>query len=269
MSSAVIVEGKRVKARIPRRHKFVLTPDVANSVDEHMNSLENTGTGVEQTASQLISKEPNPLLRQRSVSAISSLSGQLRERTAPLHGQIERLLQLPGAIRTCADYKDWLGRFLGLYDPLECSLATFSGWDSLGLSILSRNHTRCLVDDLVALGTDPRELPRASSALLPDLPTFAHALGSLYVIEGATLGGRLILRDLEPRIGTLITGATGFFGGRGEAVGPMWQSFRVALEEFGARQPRLCADVVVGAERTFRAMLVWFARFSVVKGGQP
>ena len=234
-----------------------------------MHNLENTGTGVEPTASQPISKEPNPLLRQRSIGAISSLSGQLRERTAPLHGQIEALLRLPGAIRTCPDYKDWLGRFLGLYDPLECSLATFSGWDSLGLSMLSRNHTCCLVDDLVALGTDPRELPRASPAVLPDLPTFAHALGALYVIEGATLGGRLILRDLEPRIGASIAGATRFFGGRGEAVGPMWQSFRVALEEFESFQPRLCADVVVGAERTFRAMLVWFAPFSVAKVGQP
>jgi hypothetical protein len=145
-------------------------PDTANSVDGHMSNLENIGTGMEPTASQLISKEPNPLLRHRSAGAISSLSGQLRERAAPLDGQIEALLRLPGAIRTCADYKDWLGRLLVLYDPLECALG-------------------------------------------------------LYVIERATLGGRLILPDLEPRVGASIAGATRFFGGRGEAVDPMWRSF--------------------------------------------
>jgi heme oxygenase len=153
-----------------------------------MRNLENIGTGLQPTASQPGSKEPTPLPRQRSAGAISSLSGQLRKRTAPLHGQIEALLRFPGAIRTCADYQDWLGRFLGLYDPL-------------GLSMLSRDHTCRLVDDLVALGTDPRELPRASSALLPDLPTLAHALGALYVIEGATLGGRLILPFSVGKVG--------------------------------------------------------------------
>jgi heme oxygenase len=175
---------------------------------------------------------------------------------------------LPGAISTRADYQNWLARFLGLYQPLECSLAAFSEWNSLGLSMSARDHTSCLVDDLTALGIDPREPPRASQHLLPDLPSFAHALGALYVIEGATLGGRLILRDLEPRIGASIAGATRFFGGRGEAVGPMWQSFRSALDEFSLKQPQLCTDVVVGAERTFRAMLVWFAPFCAAKVGQ-
>jgi heme oxygenase len=208
-------------------------------------------------------------VRPRSADSLPSLSAQLRERTAPLHGQIEALLRLPGAISTRADYQDWLGRFLGLYDPLECSLARFSDWDTLGLSMSSRDHSCCLVDDLVALGINPRELPRASPALLPDLPTFAHALGALYVIEGATLGGRLILRDLEPRLGAPIAGATRFFGGRGEAVGPMWRSFRAALDEFSLEQPQLCTDAVIGAERTFRAMLVWFAPFCAGKVGQP
>ena len=207
-------------------------------------------------------------MRPRSADSSLSLSAQLRERTAPLHRQIETLLRLPDTIRSRADYQDWLGRFLGLYDPLEVLLAEFSEWDSLGLSMLSRDHSCCLVDDLVVLGMNPRGLPRAPPALLPDLPSFAHALGALYVIEGATLGGRLILRDLEPRIGASIAGATRFFGGRGEALGPMWQGFRAALDKFSLKQPRLCADVVVGAERTFQAMLVWFEPFCDGKVGQ-
>ena len=207
-------------------------------------------------------------MRPRSADTPLPLSAQLRERTAPLHREIETLLRLPDTIRSRADYQDWLSRFLGLYDPLEGLFAAFSDWDSLGLSMSSRGHTSCLVEDLVALGIDPRDPPRADPALLPDLPTFAHALGALYVIEGATLGGRLILRDLEPRVGAPIAGATRFFGGRGETVGPMWQNFRAALDEFCLRQPRLCDDVVIGAERTFRAMLVWFAPFCAETAGQ-
>jgi hypothetical protein len=102
--------------------------------DEQMVILENTGTFVEPTASQLISNEPTP------ADAIPPLSALLRKKTAPLHKQIEALLRLRGGISTRADYREWLGRFLGLYDPLECALATFSGWDSLGLSMPSHGR---------------------------------------------------------------------------------------------------------------------------------
>jgi heme oxygenase len=48
-----------------------------------------------------------------------------------------------------------------------------------------------------------------------------------------------------------------------------WQSFRAVLDEFGSFQPQLCTDVVVGAERTFRAMLAWFPPACTGKVGQP
>jgi heme oxygenase len=190
-----------------------------------------------------------------------SLSSQLRTQTELLHACIEVLLELPDAIRTRDDYLLWLGRFFGFYEPLERSLLAFGEWDALGLSLPARGHTSGLADDLAALGIDPGGVPRMSSASLPDLPTFAHALGALYVLEGATLGGRLILRDVEARVGAPIAGATRFFGGRQAAVGPMWESFRAALDRFGRDCPQLRVDVVTGAERLFRALLAWFAPF--------
>jgi heme oxygenase len=189
------------------------------------------------------------------------LSIQLRERTSPLHRQIEAVLRLPGAIQSRDDYQAWLGRYLGFYEPLEGSLAAFPEWEGLGLEMTTRSHARGLVDDLVSLGSDPEVEPRAKPAMLPELPSFAHALGAFYVVEGATLGGRLILRDLEARLSQQICGATRFFGNRGDAVGPMWRSFRAALDGFGLEQPRLCADAVMGAERTFIAMQAWFIPF--------
>ena len=197
----------------------------------------------------------------RAVAAAApALSGELRTQTDRLHAQIEDLLGLPSSVRTRDDYLAWLGHFLGFYEPLECSLARFLEWEAFGFAP-SQIRASCLASDLAALGADPRRPCRVSRDLLPALPTFAHALGAFYVLEGASLGGRVILRDLEARMGAAIAGATQFFGGRGEATGPMWQSFRVALDSFGQAHPRLCTDVVTGAQRTFRAMLTWFAPF--------
>jgi heme oxygenase len=195
------------------------------------------------------------------------LSAQLRARTAPLHTQSERLLGLPHSITGRADYIAWLGRFLGLYDPLERRLAGFAEWPALGIDLASRSLTQGLTADLVALGADPTDSPRAAEADLPPLPSLAHAIGALYVLEGSALGGRIILRDLQGRLGDHLGEATRFFGGRGERLGPMWNSFRGVLDRFGETHPQLTDAVQSGADATFTALIRWFTPFCGVGGG--
>ena len=187
------------------------------------------------------------------------LSAQLRARTASLHERTEVLLGLPGAIRSLEHYRAWLCRFLGLYKPLEHMLSKFSEWGDYGFTLPSPSQSDCLGADLAVLGIDPVSVEHAARALLPHLPSFAHALGALYVLEGSTLGGRVILRDIESRIGPQILGAMQFFGGRGAAVGQTWRTFKTALDTLGHERPNLQADVGEGAERVFRAINNWFA----------
>lgn len=193
--------------------------------------------------------------------AVISLANELRAKTSSLHRQVEDLLGLPGAIRTRDEYARWLTRFLGLYEPLEASLAEFSGWKAAGfeLPLPSQSERGCA--DLTALGTDPGNVSRASPGLLPELPTLAHAVGAFYVMQGARLGGRLILRDIETRIGPQVKGATRFFGGGDYVAGPTWQDVRLALDDFGREHPQRRDHVVSGAKRTFGAMLAWFIPF--------
>jgi heme oxygenase (biliverdin-IX-beta and delta-forming) len=204
----------------------------------------------------------------RLICSEPMLSLKLRTGTATLHAQIEAMFGMPDAIRNRNEYADWLGRFLGLYEPLERSLANFSDWDELNLAPLSYGHSSRLACDLATLGVDSDAAPRASIALLPDLPNFAHALGAYYVLEGAALGGRVILRDLEVRIGAPIAGATRFFSGRNELTGPTWQGFLATLDRFGCAHPLLCSDVVTGARRTFQAISAWFDPFCARNSGR-
>ncbi len=188
-----------------------------------------------------------------------SLSAQLRGRTAYLHEQAEVLLGLPGAVQTLDDYRSCLCRFFGLYLPLDRLLAAFGGWDSHGIALPSPSHSACLGRDLAVLGIDPAGVTLAPAEVLPPVPTFAQALGALYVLEGSTLGGRVILREVEARIGERIAGAKQFFGGRGHTAVLRWQSFKAALDAFGNARPWLVDDVALGAESVFRAILAWFA----------
>jgi heme oxygenase len=187
------------------------------------------------------------------------LSLTLRQESAQLHERIEATLRLPDAIRDAADYRAWLLRYLGFYAPLECLYRAFEGWTALGIELSRHARSGCLDDDLAALAVDRTTFSYAAPDLLPDLPTLSHALGSLYVVEGSRLGGRVILRHLERRMGPEIAGATRFF--RGDTAAPAWQSFRATLDGFGFRHPELRTDVVVGAKRTFVSLEKWFATF--------
>ena len=192
--------------------------------------------------------------------AMPPLSAELRLQTAPLHRATEDRLGLPGAIRTRDDYTAWLARFYGFYRPIEAKLTALTSDTALFPLLQARRQTPRLRDDLLALGLDPDGQPLAPAAGLPVLPSLASALGAYYVLEGSTLGGVLILKALEARLGSTIAGATQFFGGRGKSVGPMWQSFRAELDAFGEASPAERAEAVTGAQQTFQSMLTWCAR---------
>lgn len=192
--------------------------------------------------------------RDPELARTGGLADRLRVATAAEHRQVEAALGLPDAIQGIGDYRDWLGRFRALHVPLGRRLRTFPDWPSFGLDLEARCPVARLDRDLRRLGTDPAGLGEAPARALPTLDRFAQALGALYVIEGSTLGGRVILRDLERRLGPGIAGATAFFGGHGPATGALWQALRGALDRFAVQRPE---EVVAGAARTFRAFGAW------------
>lgn len=192
---------------------------------------------------------------------ISCLSIGLKVRTASLHQEAETLLGLPQSIVGRDDYANWLERFLGYYAPLERAFDTFRDWKTLEPFPARSVQSQRLARDLDELGFDRSTLAGIPTAPCPSLPTFAHALGARYVLEGSTLGGKVILRVLLARIGPQIAGATEFLGGGQIAPESSWRVFKMAVDRFGDQRPACREDVLKGAERTFRGLLDWFEPF--------
>lgn len=186
------------------------------------------------------------------------LSEELRRFTAPLHARVEATLGLPGSITDGRSYRAWIARFYGLYEPLEQTLQSDRDWSQWGLAVQERAQSGRLASDLAVLQVDRGTIVRAASSDLPDLPSFAHALGALYVLEGSTLGGQIILRHLQARASDVTGGAIAFFTGHGAQTRPMWQSFTCAVDAFGEQGVGARAAVREGAADTFLAFLHWF-----------
>ena len=184
----------------------------------------------------------------------------LKERTRPLHAMVEREVNIFQRIATPEDYTRLLGRFYGFYLPLDALLADAPGLSSLGIDFVRRHKAPLLHADLTALGCSDaqvRGLPLCAE--LPDLNTLSRALGTLYVVEGATLGGQIIGRQLSQNLDVTAQRGGRFFASYGENVQAMWTSFGASVSAH-ANTADIELSIVESACETFSAFIRWFQR---------
>jgi heme oxygenase (biliverdin-IX-beta and delta-forming) len=104
---------------------------------------------------------------------------------------------------------------------------------------LHRSADRAIRPWLVETGgldyTRRRTAADGASPPFPPIASEPEALGAMYVLEGATLGGRVIRRELAAR-GVSLAGLE-FLDPYGEEAGERWRSFVAVLESRGAADP--------------------------------
>lgn len=204
---------------------------------------------------------PHPIILQR-----------LKLATSACHTVLEDQLPLMNADLSREEYRQFVGRFFGFYAPLESLLMASNHWQQLAFDYAPRQKTPRLAQDLLALGTSPEAL--ASTPRCADLPACTspeQLLGCLYVIEGATLGGRSITRHLQNQLGLTPESGGAFFDGYGAQTGAYWKAFCTMLSENADRQmgdstddsaDHSCVEsrhaaIVAGANQTFETLTHW------------
>lgn len=185
---------------------------------------------------------------------------RLKSETRPHHERTEAQVRLMDADLTPTAYRRHLEALHGFYVPLEARLAGLGLEAVPGLSIHARWKVPLLKEDLRALGHDDASLERLPHcAVLPSLAGVPEALGCLYVLEGSTLGGQLILRHLRRHFDGVSLGDFSFFRAYGDEVGPWWRAFGDAVNQASvvATEGTFDARVVTGAQDTFDAFADW------------
>lgn len=181
----------------------------------------------------------------------------LRDHTARLHERIERVVDIPARLRSRDDYAALLGRFFGFYSPLESRLAAVGGYESVGLNLAQRRKADRLRDDLLALGQAADALPQCGA--LPDVRDLPAALGCLYVLEGATLGGQYVRKEVKRVHGFEPGTGCSFFSSYQDRVREMWTEFCKALNGYAEANPASHGAIVAAAAETFTRMEEWLA----------
>ncbi len=157
---------------------------------------------------------------------------RLKAATAAQHIALEQTVNLVQLSTSLPAYRALLRRFYGFYAPLEAQLVDLP-WSTVGFEIEARNKSVLLAADLYWLGESPATLADlARCTALPTLADIPQALGYLYVSEGSTLGGQLIIRQLQQKLPITRTAGGQFFNSYGPAVGPMWQQLSHFINTF-------------------------------------
>jgi heme oxygenase len=181
---------------------------------------------------------------------------RLRERTAEQHERLERRLGRFRWLRSRDAYASMLEQLYGFYAVAEPALAAAGAAAIDGLELDERRKAPLLAYDLAQLGRTPARLARLPLAPVPAIGDPGQALGALYVLEGATLGGKLIERAVARELGLARATGTAFFGAYGRDVAARWRSFGVVLEREAGERGDLDAIADAAAE-TFAALDDW------------
>lgn len=201
-----------------------------------------------------------PIFRRTLATEPLSLLQRLKSETRPHHERAERAVRLMDPGLTPGGYQRHLEALYGFYTPMEAVLAERLGDVVPGLRAHERWKLPLLASDLAAFGHTAASLARLPHASrLPLLPDVPEALGAFYVLEGATLGGQLLLRHLTRHFAGAAVGDFAFFRAYGEQVGPMWKAFGEVLTGASARAASSDFDAraVRGAQDTFDAFQAW------------
>lgn len=188
---------------------------------------------------------------------MSSVLQRLRNETRELHERIEAAVPVldPGA--GIPAYSWYLEKLLGFHRPLERAIFATPGIEELGLSRAAREKSPRLIQDLLALGTATSVLLRLDECrvipMIHDVPT---ALGASYVLEGATLGGQVVYRQLRGRMPEVMARASAYLRCYGAGTGAQWQAFTAVLERF-AGDAAACSAMVSSARDTFETFEAW------------
>ncbi|HVZ87470.1 MAG TPA: biliverdin-producing heme oxygenase [Polyangia bacterium] len=181
---------------------------------------------------------------------------RIRVETRPLHDSLERESWLLSPAPTVDDYRRYLEKLLGFHAPLERRLARLADDHDLTEAFARRRKTPLLVKDLGRLGLMPARPDSVPwSPWLPEPTCLGGLLGCAYVLEGATLGGKVLLRRLAPRLPAVL-GAAGYLDCYGEQVGERWKQM-LALLDTRLDTPAVEVAAVRAARDTFATLGRW------------
>jgi len=181
------------------------------------------------------------------------LSTSIKDYTRNVHHDLEKILiaRIKG-ITTVDAYISLLAVMYGFYQPMEVAVDQYISEENIPHYAL-RRKAGALLDDIRFF--IPGYQPPTLATELPVINNYPAALGSMYVMEGSTLGGKIIAGMVQKQLQLQHGAGTSFFNSYGNEADKMWQSFRDKLDEPFSDSDK--TTILTAAENTFKTFKTW------------
>jgi heme oxygenase (biliverdin-IX-beta and delta-forming) len=192
----------------------------------------------------------------------TSFLQQLRDATASQHASLEALplskilMDENVTLTKYGFYLQCMREVIAFYNNIVRPLI-----DDIVPHISSCARLSSLTGDLVYLEQKQIKAGTVIPLQTPEIPGKAFALGIAYVIEGSTLGGRVILKHISPKLNITETQGATFFAGYGHETGIRWKQFLENLTSF-AKQQECESQIIEGAIAGFDMIFEHFLKNS-------
>ena len=189
---------------------------------------------------------------------------KLRNATAQSHTNLESLPVSVSIMKPDVTAEEYILYLSMMYDVVcDAESNIFPALSSVISDLGERTKSGFIINDLITLGVERKEnlLPLSNS--LPN-GSIAFKLGIMYVVEGSSLGGRVILKNISNTLGYDAAKGARYFAGYGGETGSHWKTFLNMLMAYESKYD--CADdIIAGANYAFRAISLHFTHNAPIK----
>ncbi|MGE6357060.1 biliverdin-producing heme oxygenase [Flavobacterium sp. NPDC079362] len=166
---------------------------------------------------------------------------KLKKQTADAHKNLEKLSVSASILSPNLQIEDYC-HYLALMHAVHKSTQEhiFPLLSGVFPDLEERKKTQWIENDLAFLNykiTESNSVFRYHDISIP------FAIGILYVVEGSSLGGRFILKNVETIPVLSNQSGTSYFAGYGNKTGSYWKQFLSALTEY--QQKYNCEDEII------------------------
>jgi len=176
---------------------------------------------------------------------------QLRADTADSHKNLEKLplsMSIMSPTVSAEAYALYLNRMHDVVKNTEETI--FPLLQNIFPDLEERRKLQLINADLSFLNAPKTEFK--SPFTLSEKISVPFAIGILYVVEGSSLGGRFILKNLQTALGYDQEGVS-YFNGYGNKTGSSWKHFLNVLTAY-EEQNNVGDEIIAGADFAFQAI---------------
>ncbi|WAC10331.1 biliverdin-producing heme oxygenase [Dyadobacter pollutisoli] len=183
----------------------------------------------------------------------------LRQETAASHQQLEENRLSKAILSPSVSLSDYQAYLSALYAvTIACEDQVFPAISAIIPDLQDRYKSNKIIEDLSFTGMSDVQID-ALPVCRFEFSSPSEALGIMYVIEGSTLGGRILYKHIHETLGFDPERGAAYFWGYGTQTGILWKSFISAFSQFAVENDN-SSQITDSAVKTFIIIDNWLSK---------